>query len=199
MSSNPLQFPALDQAIAKFEGFGTPDVYATINNNPGNLVGSSGQGGFQSFPTVQQGVQAEDNLVSSYASQGYSLGDLLSVWSQTTADSGYQQGIAKMLGTSLDTPASSLQGQQSDSWLTSPLGNPFGLPPFLDPGSEMTPTLPNTPMGGPATPGQATGSSWGRVASGLIGLIVIAGGIFLFADKSIDINVVKGLVASAVE
>ena len=175
-----LQFPALDEAIARYEGIYVPGSLAQTNNNPGNIVGSSGTGGFSGYGSLSEGLQAEDALISQYASQGYSLGDLLSKWSQTTSSSGYQQGISSALGAPLDTSVSSLQGLPSDAsnalqaqntglwnsiqnFLTKPLGNPLNLPQSVDPGSATTPQLPGSNLGGPIPASPPVLPDWRQV------------------------------------
>jgi hypothetical protein len=64
-------------AIAQMEGFGTPGVWATINNNPGNLRTGPGQtgtnGGFAVFPTVDAGYAALDQQIDTNIALGLNL------------------------------------------------------------------------------------------------------------------------------
>lgn len=210
MSTAPvLNFPALDQAIAQFEGQYVPGSLAQQNNNPGNINGGSGAGGFVSYPSLASGLSAEDSLISQYADQGVTLGELLSKWSQTNSESGYQQGVSNIMGGSpLDTPVSAFQGTSStasDSLLAqaglpssgavssgalttgSPAVDPSSLLNTLGPLGSLYGLVTGNYPGGAASGAGAT--NWGRLAAGLVGLLLIGGGIFMFKDGNTNVVV----------
>ena len=67
----------LASAIARMEGYGTPGVWATINNNPGNLRSGTGQtgtnGGFAVFATPADGYAALDHQIQINENLGLNL------------------------------------------------------------------------------------------------------------------------------
>jgi len=182
-----LQFPALDQAIAQFEGYNTPGTVAARNYNPGNIIcgtfaaahGSTGcetlpsGTSFATFPNPATGSAAQDALVSQYANQGATLSSLINSWAPPNAPGNspqatqnYVNSVAQSLGVDPLTPVSNLSGIGTSGSTTSPgsiLGSIFGT----------------TPLG---LVGSLTGNafSFARLGSFLLGLILIAGGIFLF-------------------
>lgn len=193
-------FPALDSAIATFEGFGKPGTIATNQNNPGDLQygpfavahGASGPGATATgasaptaiFPTVTQGQAAQDALVTQYAAQDYTVGGLIDKWSGVQGNTPYQDFVVGKLpaGTTAATPVSSLATPASTNPLTDTLGAAAAkLATILSPvvGAPGTATAALSPN--PAI--NATSSLWGfpvgRVAAGIAGLIFIAGGIFM--------------------
>ena len=94
-----LNYPSIDVAIQKFEGY-APGTLAYQNNNPGNLVyapweaaygcTAGGAGGFAKCPTYEAGQQIQDSLVTSYADKGLSLSDMIAKWSPPTASGNSQ-------------------------------------------------------------------------------------------------------------
>jgi len=180
-----LQFPNLDAAIAKFEGFGDPNSLAARNNNPGNLIpgafstshGATGSNsGFAVFPDLATGLSAEDSLVASYANKGATISDLINAWAPPTAPGNspqatqnYIDSVAQSLGVSSDTPVSTLKGAPGDSTSTA---------------STLAQTLQSI-LGlgyGNAFPlmNQTGALSYSRIGAFLVGMILIAGGIYLF-------------------
>jgi hypothetical protein len=180
-------FPGIDSAISKFEGFGTPGAPTITNaNNPGalqagsfaNANGATGAlNGFAVFPDVATGTAAEDALVQSYANQGYTVDQMINAWAPATAPgnspestTNYVNSVANSLGASPSTPISSLAGVPS-----SPAPTPGGF----------SITNPSTWLGAAANAylnptGQGGAVSWSRVGAFILGLIMIAAGLYLF-------------------
>lgn len=201
-----ISFPGIDQAIAQFEGFGKPGTIATVNNNPGNLMygtfaqqhGATGYtvasgGNIATFPDFTTGATAEDALVSSYAGKGASLTDLINAWAPPTAPGNtaagtqnYASFVASQLGVDPNTPVSNLQGvgtpsAGSGSTGTSTLSSLFNtLQSFLSLNAgNAFPAL-----------NQSGALSYSRIGSFLLGMILIAGGIYLFKPVQEGVNVV---------
>ncbi len=123
-------------AIAQMEGYGTPGVWATINNNPGNLRSGPGQtgtnGGFAVFPTVDAGYAALDQQIDTNIALGLNLQQFFAgepgVYPgyAPAADSNdptnYANFVASQLGISTTTPLSQVIDTSGtlDSSLTSP-------------------------------------------------------------------------------
>ncbi len=191
MSTN---FPALDNAIATFEGFGKPGTPATVNNNPGNIIcggfatsnGANGcNGSFATFPDATTGAAATDALVTSYANKGATIDDLINSWAPPTAPGNTPAGtqsyvdyVSNKLGVPSSTAVSALQGVGDPS-----VSNAGGILPSVGGGllSGLT--------------GTTTSSfSWARVAAFVIGVACIVGGIFLFKEvQSVVVNTTKTL------
>ncbi len=197
-----LQFPGIDQFIAQFEGFGTPQA-ATLNlaNNPGALApgafatahGSTGTlytaGGqpIAAFPNLDSGMSAEDSLIAQYANQGLTLQDLVGKWSPPTAPGNSlqsTQNYTNFLSQNLGVPASTPITQAESSF---DLAN--GISPISTPNNNPGGTgVPNTGgilgnlfpwLNQPTTTGPSV-FSWGRIAAFLLGLIFIGVGLALF-------------------
>jgi hypothetical protein len=202
-------FPNIDAAIARMEGFGTPNVTPTIANNPGDLIygpfavnhGATGQttNGFAIFPTVAAGTGAEDALVQYYSNQGATLGSLLNAWNPPTAPgnspattSAYAQNIANILGVSLDTPVPDAEKGISTS---TPPGN---QPPILPQNTASVLGDLGSLLSGGLVPGFNLSSTWSRIAGLLLALILIAVGIALFKPVSkIVVNTGRKAIAAA--
>ena len=87
-----LQFPSLDAAIGKAEGFGVAGAIPTVNNNPGDIIGgafATSQGatgtdshGFAIFPDAATGYAALDANLSAYqaANPNITLSGVASQW-----------------------------------------------------------------------------------------------------------------------
>lgn len=119
-----LAFPKLDDLIGKFEGFGQPGAFATIDNNPGNLVagpfatarGATGVNkGFAVFPDAATGLKAADSLVAYMARQGATIQSLAEQWAPPGAPGNSRAGtdaytsyLSKGMGVDKSTPVSSL-------------------------------------------------------------------------------------------
>lgn len=120
-----MSFAALDSLIAQMEGYGQPGVYATVNNNPGNIKagsfatanGATGQNGpFAVFPDSTTGFTALDNLMQKYSLGGATLSSLTQQYapaSDGNDPTAYSNFLSKGLGVTPDTPVSSLAGAAS--------------------------------------------------------------------------------------
>lgn len=204
MGTTGLQFPSVDNAIAKFEGFGIPGSVATRTNNPGNIAagdfatqhGAIGnQNGFAVFQDPTSGTAAEDALVSLYAQKGASISDLISSWSPATAPGNTAQGtqnyidyVSSALGVPSNTPLSSVSGGATPpiaSSTSAPTQNVWqrilngftgGASLLKDP-NALAGAITGTAASGLQT---STGFSYGRIGAFLLGFILIVGGIYLF-------------------
>lgn len=182
-------FSAIDQAIAAFEGFGKAGTLATVNNNPGNIIGgqfatnhgatSVDANGFAVFPDAGTGVGAEDALVTYYANKGATIQDLISSWApptapgnSSTATNNYINYVSGIVGVSPGTPVSQTSGLGQSAILGTPstLASPLG--------TGATPVTPQNPLD-PMTSltnmlvGTATGNT-GLMASGAAGASNVA-------------------------
>lgn len=196
-----LQYPVLDSLIAQFEGFGKDGVPATRNNNPGNIVagtfatshGATGSSGpFAVFPDSSTGLAATDALVSHYADMGFSIEDLINKWAPPTAP-----------GNSVDAT------QNYINFVSGKLGQPATDPIKADSKSMLPdwlytivhgeyPNLPAKPAVDPALAAPPSALSVGRIAAFLLGLILIAGGLYLFKPVQEVVNsTVKGAAVVA--
>lgn len=194
-----LSFPAIDQAIANFEGFGTPGTLAQRNNNPGNLMygsfatshGASGAvaspGGILAvFPDATTGAAAEDALVSQYANQGYTIQGLINAWAPGTAPGNtpqstqnYVNNVASIVGVPASTPLSQVAGVSPTTGQINLPGVTQGSSPSLLSSILSGITGPSLTPGLPSLTG-ALGFSWGRVGAFLIGIVAIIGALYLF-------------------
>src|SRR5574337_481095 len=194
-----LSFPALDNAIAQFEGFGKSGTIATLQNNPGDLAygnfasqhGAVGPGinNIAVFPSAATGTAAEDALVSEYANQGATIQDLISKWAPPNAPGNTPQStqnyinfVTGQLGVSADTPVSS-------TGANSPAPGAGSSGPTA---SSITSSISNVlnPF---------SGFSPGRLGAFILGLILIAGGIYLFkpVQEVVNESVRSGVKAAA--
>lgn len=204
-----VQFPALDSAMASFEGFGKPGTLATQNNNPGNIIagvfadknGSVGtNNGFAVFPDVMTGTQAQDNLMSYYANQGYTVQSMLSKYAPANAPGNSQSSLQNYIdyvtgktGSTADTPVSALKTPLADQAASAPVTGAGGL---LSNTVKVLGGVVAAATGGTGTLGTAgsrmignTGLPWSRVAAGLLGLICIAGAIYLYKPNASKVAV----------
>jgi hypothetical protein len=204
MGSSPLTFPGIDAAIAQFEGFGKAGSIATVNNNPGNLMygtfaqqhGATGYvltpgGNIATFPDVGTGSAAEDALVNNYATKGATLNDLINAWAPPTAPGNsnaatqnYAAYVANSLGVDPTTSVSSLAGvggsttPGTPSSLASTILN--SIQSFLSLGyGNAFPLMNQTGL-----------LTYSRIGAFLLGLILIAGGIYLFKPVQQGVSVV---------
>ena len=178
-----LQYQSLDNALAQFEGFNTPGTISSLQNNPGNLVyndyskslGAIGAGskGIAIFPDPNTGFQAEDTLVQAYASKDYTVGQLIYAWAPPNAPGNtpaatqnYLDFVNNNLGTTSDTPLKKLATQQSGVNIPATIGGAIMNNPLINPAGTVLGLIP--------------GFSYARVGAFLLGLILIAGGIYLF-------------------
>ena len=174
----------LASAIARFEGFGTPGVWATINNNPGNLRSGPGQigtnGGFAVFATPADGYAALDKQIQTNESLGLNLNQFFGgepgVYAgyAPAADSNnpaqYATTVAGWLGidptvpltqelSGSSTPTYSVATDSSDS-------DPLGL-------SDIASTIDSFSLPDSLDLSAATGLSWPALAGIAGGLIVV--------------------------
>lgn len=205
----PLQYPSLDAAIGTAEGFGKPGTIPTLANNPGDIVsgdfatahGAIGSitaaGGKQIavFPNSDVGTQAQDALVSNnYA--GGTLADLAQKWLGTDADpndvQSYAASLSQTLGVPASTPVTSLAGGGSPS-------TGVAAPPSTGVVQGAINAVTGAVTNAAAFSLFGPGVSWGRAAAFLLGLIVLAGAIFLFkpAQDVIVSGVKRGAAAAA--
>lgn len=195
-----LNFPTIDAAIANAEGYGISGAIPTTANNPGDLVlGDQGYGtlgnGITVFPTPQAGATALDNqvgLMASGQSANYSPNESISQIGQTYAGTGTQgtnwaQNFAKYLGVS---PTSTL-GQLLGS---------TGLPAWASNAQNSFSGTIQGPTGfAGATNTTGTPFNLGRVAAFLIGMVAIAGGIFMLKSSQTIIQTAGRVAKKAVE
>lgn len=181
-------YSAIDSAIAQFEGYNTPGTIANRQNNPGNIMfgpfaqahgaTGAGTGGIAVFPDVASGQAATDALVSSYALQGFSIQDLINKWSPPNAPgntpestANYTAAVASAAGVPASTPLTTLQtGADLMGMIPGWTGSNL---PSLVPGGTDTSQASGLLSGKPST------FSWQRIAAFVLGLILIAGGLFL--------------------
>lgn len=200
MSSSTLAFPGIDAAIASVEGYGQPGTLATVNNNPGNIIagnyataqGATGtNNGFAVFPNAATGMQAEDNLVQNYANQpGETIQDLINSWAPGTQPGNNPGAYASTVATDVGTtPGASLASQAGVT------GTSTGA-------SSTSPSafsnLLNAFTGGATSAASnAFGLSWSRVAAFVLGLILVAAGLYLLKPTQQIISSAKNLGVAA--
>lgn len=144
-------------AIAQMEGYGTPGVWATINNNPGNLRSGVGQigtnGGFAVFATPEDGYAALDNQIQLNISKGLTMdqffGGLPGVYPgyAPAADSNnpnqYSAFVAGQLGIPTNVPLSQIFDETTsttDATDTSVIDTSDPLQSLSDAVSSIDPT-----------------------------------------------------------
>lgn len=196
----PLQYPTLDSAIGTAEGFGKPGTIPTLANNPGDLIagpfatshgaiGSITAAGGQQiavFPNVDAGRNAQDALIANNYTGG-TLSDFARNWLGTSADQSdvdaYAGNISKALGVPASTPVASLAGGGS------PQATGVAAPTtsLTDKAINAISSASSFALFGP-------GVSWERAAAFILGLIVLAGAIFLF--KPVQENVVQPVIGA---
>lgn len=188
-------FPTLDQAISQFEGFGQPGTIATRQNNPGDLIygpfaqsmGATGPGtgNIAIFPNNQTGFAAMDQLIQHYANQGYNIQQLIGAWNPPNAPGNTPQGtqnytnfVAQQARVTPQTQVSATaQNQQKGSCA------------WYDFGCKLNQSMGLQPEGSGGVTDSVSklfpGFSFGRIATIALGLITIAGAIFLFRGGDI--------------
>lgn len=199
----PLQ--SLASAIGTAEGYGIPNAIPTLANNPGDLVnGDIGYGtmgsGITIYPSAQAGNDALANqlgMIANGTSSNYSPSESISQIGSTWAGgSAWANNVASALGVTPSTSfASLLSGSGGTGSTSSPttststsgiLGTLSSLTNMLIPGA----TAANAGAG-------AVASSLPRIASAIVGLILIAAGVFSF-DKGREIIVAGAKTAAEV-
>lgn len=186
----------LAYGISNAEGFGTPNAPTiTNNNNPGALFSN---GASQSFSSLAEGWSALQSQIddwlnggSQYANPDTTILELAKSYTGNDSPETWASNVANFLGVTPDTTLGELQQQG----LTAPLNNTsptdwFGsnnpLSNFLNKylgkkSSSDTPSgTSNIPM---------------RLAFAVLGLLLIAGGIFGFdSSKELVIKTAKSAV-----
>lgn len=197
-----LAFPGVDSAISKFEGFGTSKAPTiTTANNPGAIQagsfatahGATGAlNGFAVFPDTTTGTAAEDALVSSYASQGLTIDQLINKWAPAnapgndpTSTQNYVNSVANSLGVTPDTPLSDVQGKgNAPTSSSTPSLFQSACNKLFAPGSLGSVTFCGEPKPTASTAANPLANtstfSWGRIAAFVLGLILITAGLYLF-------------------
>lgn len=210
--SSSLQYPTLDAAIAQAEGFNTPGTIAANQHNPGNLVyndytkslGATGAGskGIAIFPDDQTGLSAEDSLVSTYAAKGLTIDQLSENWAPATAPgndantpSTWASNVASYLGVSGSTPTQALAGQSQGPGVTGKIKDLASgvLQNAFPSGADIG------KLAGAANSTIATlfGISISQFGAFVLGLIIIAGAIFLFKPvQNIAVKAGRGAIAA---
>lgn len=193
----PLAFPTLDAAIAHAEGFGKPGAIPTIANNPGDIImgpfaksqGATGSitalGGQEIaiFPDTGTGYAAMDKLIQNKYSAG-TLNDLASKWlsgsSQMDIDAWTRNVTGQLGGVPSSTPVSATAGSGSgpDTPATSPgiatkIAGAIAAAVMSIPGAKGTKDITKA-----AT--LLFGVPIATIAAFALGLIAIAGGLYLF-------------------
>lgn len=173
----PLTFPTIDSAIAGFEQSNP------LYNNPmavqagafATSFGCSGTAGngLAICPDKGTGFDMGDSLLSRYSSQGLTLGDAINKWAtgSTTGDAGSYPGYV---------------GQKTGLPLTSHLPDLFSSIPGA--GAVLGPAKSLLPASSIFNP------SLSRIVSIILGLIMIAGGIYLFkpVQQVVDSGIKNG-------
>lgn len=187
--------------LANNPGAIIPGQFATAHGATGTLYTAQGQP-VAAFPTVQQGTSAEDALVQYYANQGASISDLINAWSPSNAPGNNPAGtqnyintISKQIGATPQTGViQAEQAYDSGNNVTNTLGAPgttttapsAGTAPGTSqstPGGILGQIWSGDPLGlnkiGPKAP-TAPDLSAGRIAAFVLGLILIAVGLWMF-------------------
>jgi hypothetical protein len=169
--------PAWANAIAQFEGFGSPSNRAARNNNPGNLnyagqAGAIGQdsGGFAIFPDDATGFQALYNQLTRYV-QNYPNDSILDITAHYLGQSSpavnaqgdaftYAAFVASALGVTISTTLAQLVGSRG-STLPDLSASPTEIP--YEPGVSID------------APTDNTGRSAGTPAGDAITLLIVLG------------------------
>jgi hypothetical protein len=195
-----LAFPQLDAAIGTAEGYGKPGAIPTLAQNPGDLVagpfatahGATGAitaaNGQQiaTFPDFTTGQAAEDALVANNYTGG-SISDLAANWlagSPAADQQNWANTVASQLGVPASTPVTSLAGGGSPQ--ASGVAAPSSSPGWAQSAINFITGNSGTVSG--------TGFTWSRVAAFMLGLIVLAGAIFLFKPAQQAVGRVVGAV-----
>jgi hypothetical protein len=208
--SNPAQI--LANALAKAEGYGIPGAIPTQANNPGDLeLGDLGYGTIQAqggnpitvFPDAASGMtalQAQAQAILTGSSKYYGPDQTLSDIGTTYAGPGEGQtwagNVASILGTSPDTPVGQIPALQSPQsaipslpltvpTLTDPTGN-TGIYSQVSPSAVLAPTNPGAMASSNST--DVFASNIGRVVFGLLGMVLIAAGVFSFKTSQLVVQ-----------
>lgn len=191
---------SLRDVIAQLEGFGQPGAIPTVANNPGNLeLGNIGYGTITAgggnqitvFPSETSGWAALDNQLNKIGagkSSVYTPDMSLSQFGTTYSggNPNYGSNLASMLGVSPSTPVGDVINgtQQSKSSTLRDLYNQY-----LNP----------NPVGTPEPAGGGSGSYSARLIVLIIGLLLIAAGLFSFHQTQIVVQGATKVAKKAAE
>jgi hypothetical protein len=172
--------------------------------------------GFAVFPDVASGNAAQDALVQNYINGGASVNDLINAWAPPTAPGNspaatqnYSNFVANSLGISPTTPLNTLPSLPSlpglsPSQQSSIAQNANNLSTQLQNQSPTATGNPSSSTNAPSAssvansllgsllglgPGATGTISFGRIGAFVLGLIFIAGGIYLFKGTQTVIEV----------
>jgi hypothetical protein len=212
----------LTQGITQAEGSGAPGEVPTIANNPGNLeLGDIGYGATQAqggnlitnFPSLEAGEQALQNQVESIitgSSANYDTSmspeDISAIY--TGADNpAWAQTVANAVGISPSTPLNQAPALASTPTLTPSVSLNDALASIangpLAGGSAAPLNQPSvTNQGGTSIYEAESGvSSWigARGAYFILGLLMIAAGVFSFRTSQVIVQTVGRAARSAAE
>ena len=199
-------------AIASAEGYGIPGAIPTLANNPGDLVlGNQGNGtlgnGITVFSTPQAGFNAlnnQINLITSGQSSVYSPSETIAQIGNTWSggDPNWANNVAAGLGT---TPNSTLPSSSSSSlWskVKSFLGSQNLNAAGLIASGITNGSLPTPATAMPVSASQIGTSSATWLPRGVaiaLGMIFVAGGIFMFKSTQTIIQAAGTASKKAVE
>jgi hypothetical protein len=197
----------LDEAMAAFEGFGKPGTIATNQNNPGNLscgpwseqhgATGCGTGNIATFPDVPTGSKAMSDLIGVYAGSGYTLSEMIGKWSPASgagnspeSTQNYIDFVSGKLGVDPNVKVSDISGGQG-FWTK--LGCMIAV---TDEAKKFCESGQSAAGFGDSTPSKCgsldfackvgemfSGFSFGRIGAFVLGLILIAGGLYLFKPE----------------
>lgn len=198
MSSFDDALANLSNAIASAEGYGKAGAIPTTSNNPGDLAlgdigyGTSGKGNITNYPDLASGEAALKNQVTkmlSGTSTVYNpdmsidqVGDIYA-----NGDTNWASNVAKALGVPSSTTLGSLTGGSTPTTATTT--------PTTS--SSLFNSITNFLTGNQAASNQ---SGWlSRGVFVILGLLLIAGGIFTFKETQTVISTVGKHAAKAAE
>ena len=194
-------------AIAQQEGYGVPGTIATRNNNPGDIVyGSFAQqygatqdpmSSFAVFPDAQTGWTAEGDLLSSSAYSQLSIAQAIAKWNGNGANTpAYVQNVATWTGLDPSTTVSAALAQAGTGGSSTSSAAPSA--------GQVLSGIASGVMGGIAGTGTAAGVAssvaagdsgfsfpsfpFGRVATIIVGMILLAAGLYLFKPVQNVVN-----------
>ena len=180
-----LQFPSLDAAIGKAEGFGVAGAIPTVNNNPGDIIGgafATSQGatgtdshGFAIFPDAATGYAALDANLSAYqaANPNITLSGVAAQWAPASGTG----NNAATPSTWLSNVTAGLGGGQNGN---TPLSSLAASTSNLASATATAATAPLSALAGQLSSVAGFFSSPLRFVAIALGLIAIAGAIFIY-------------------
>jgi len=148
--------------------------------------------GLATFADPIQGMQATDALVQHYANQGFDINALINKWAPPNAPGNsplstqnYVNAVAGAVGASPSTPLSATSGQPSNATSnTSSSTTNYLTAVACEFGFASDAACKDYNAYQAQNPNQQNNAfSFGRIAAFLLGLILIAGGIFLLKES----------------